>query len=215
MEVEVWSDVICPWCYLGKARLDAAISQLDWGDEISIRWRAYQLDPRATSEPRDLRASIERKYGPGAYEGMQRRLDPLAAEAGITYRWDQMQRVNTLDAHRLLAWAYDTAGAEVQGELGQRLFRAYFTDGDNVADHGRLVAMAGEVGLDRDEASAVLSEDRYADEVAADLDEALELGLTGVPAFVIARKALIPGAQDVETIRLILERTKKKLAAAG
>ena len=110
MPIDVWSDVICPWCYLGKRRLETALAQLDWSDEMTVRWRAHQLDPHAPVEPGDLRMAIERKYGLGAYDQMTGRLTTLGAEDGINYRFDRALRVNTTDAHRLLAWAWSDGG---------------------------------------------------------------------------------------------------------
>ena len=106
MRIDIWSDIVCPWCYLGRSRLRSALEQLEWADEVEVRWRAYQLDPRAPAEPGDLRASIERKYGPGAFDQMTTRLTALGQAEGIDYRFDRALRVNTTDAHRLMAWAW-------------------------------------------------------------------------------------------------------------
>lgn len=215
MRVDVWSDVVCPWCYLGKRRLEAAIGGLDWGDEIEVHWRAYLLDPGAGLEPQELRPAIERKYGPGAFDGMVKRLTALGADAGIDYRFDRAQRVSSVSAHRLLAWAEETAGLDVADRLHDRLFRAYFTDGDNIADVAALTSWAEEVGLDRALAAEALGGQAGSDRVAADLDEAADREITGVPAFVIDGKFMIPGAQDVETIQAILERARARRAAAS
>src|SRR5687767_9257749 len=114
MHIDVWSDVICPWCYLGKRRFERAVASLSWGTEIEVRWRAYQLDPHASADVGDLRAAMERKYGPGAFESMTGRLTALGAPEGIDYRFDLAKRVNTLEAHRLVAWAWDTGGPAAQ-----------------------------------------------------------------------------------------------------
>jgi predicted DsbA family dithiol-disulfide isomerase len=214
VRIDIWSDVICPWCFLGKRRLERALTQLSWADEVQIRWRAFQLDPTARAEPGDLKRSVERKYGPGTFEGMTRRLTALGEPEGITYRFDTALRVNTLDAHRLSAWAWDTGGEAAQGPLVERLFRAYFEDGANVADHATLVDLAAEAGLQADAAASALEGGAYADEVAAELLEARERELTGVPAFVLEDKVLIPGAQEVETFVAVLDRTRMRLAEA-
>ena len=211
VRIDVWSDVICPWCYLGKRRLERALDRLGWADEVTVHWRAYQLDPRATAEPGDLRAAIERKYGPGAFEGMVRRLTALGAAEGIDYRFDLAQRVSTVDAHRLLAWAWATGGAGSQGPLKERLLRAYFTEGANVADRATLLGLVDEVGLDVDDAGDVLAAGRFADEVIEDLRAAEARDLTGVPAFVIQDALLIPGAQEVETFERLLTRARERL----
>jgi predicted DsbA family dithiol-disulfide isomerase len=210
MRIDIWSDVVCPWCFLGKRRFDAALAQLGDSDGIEIRWRAFQLDPTASSEPGDLRRSIEAKYGDGSFDRMVHRLVTLGEEAGIGYRFDLAKRVNTVDAHRLVAWAWDTGGAVSQVALVDRLFRAYFEEGANVAEHATLAALAADVGLDPADASATLSSDRYADEVRADLADARERGLTGVPAFVINDQFAIPGAQDVDTFVNLLGRVRDR-----
>lgn len=210
MKIDVWSDVICPWCYLGKRRLEEAIEQLDWKDEIELRWHAYQLDPRATAEPKDLAASIDAKYGPGSFTGMVKRLTALGDPAGIDYRFDKAVRVGTIDAHRLLAWAWEHGGPDAQGPLKERLLRAYFTEGENVADPETLVRLCSEVGLDAGGALAVLTSDRYLDEVRADILAAEDHQITGVPAFIIEGRAHIPGAQEVETFVQVLTRCRER-----
>lgn len=214
MRIDVWSDVICPWCYLGARRLDRALDQVGWRDEVEVHWRAFQLDPSASREPGDLRRALERKYGPGAFDSMTRRLTALGAPEGIDYRFDLALRVNTLDAHRLLAWA-DGLGAAEQDALGDRLFRAYFTEGANVADHEALVRLVGEAGLDADEAADVLASGAFAGEVQADLDAARDRDIHGVPNFVIEDRLSIPGAQEVDTMVMLLERARDRLTAGA
>ncbi len=215
MRIDVWSDVVCPWCYLGKKRLEAALDQLDFADEVDVRWRAFQLDPTASTEPKDLRAAIDRKYGPGSFEGMQRRLGALGAEVGIDYRFDLAQRVTSVPALMLVAWIEETEGVEAAGRLHDRLFRAYFTEGANIADPANLVDWAVEVGADRALAGEAVATGAGRDGVVRDLEAAAERQITGVPAFVIEDKALIPGAQDVETFTIMLTRLHEKYAAAG
>ena len=210
MRIDIWSDVVCPWCFLGKRRLDAALVQLGGSGGVEIRWRAFQLDPTATAEPGDLRRSIEAKYGVGAFDRMVHRLVTLGEDEGIGYRFDLAQRVNTVDAHRLVAWAWDAGGAAIQTALVDRLFRAYFEEGANVAEHGTLADLAADVGLDSAEAAAVLLTDRFADEVRDDLADAHERGLTGVPTFVLNDQFAIPGAQDVDTFVSLLGRVRDR-----
>jgi len=212
MRIDIWSDVICPWCFLGKRRFERALADVDGGDRIEVRWRAFLLDPTATREPGDLRRSLEKKYGPGAFDGMTERLTALGEPEGIDYRFDLAQRVSTIDAHRLLAWAWDTGGADGQGALAERLFLAYFHEGANVADHDVLAAAAADVDLDADQARLVLGSGRYQVEVRDDLAAATERQLTGVPAFVVADRLLIPGAQEVDTFRQLLTRSLERFA---
>lgn len=211
VHVDIWSDVVCPWCYLGRRRFDTAVERLGWAsDEISVRTRAYQLDPKATSEPGDLRSSIEKKYGPGAFDGMTARLTALGAGEGIDYHFDLALRVNTLDAHRLLAWAWEIGHTELQHQLEENLFRAYFTEGRNIADHDELAEIASDSGLDPSEARRILEEGDYSQHVGSDLEAAIELQITGVPAFVVDGQFVIPGAQEVETFVRILQRIGEK-----
>jgi predicted DsbA family dithiol-disulfide isomerase len=214
MRIDVWSDVVCPWCYLGKRRLEAALEGLDFADEVEVRWRAFQLDPTATVEPKDLATAIDRKYGPGAFKGMKARLVPLGAEVGIDYRFDLAQRVTSLPALSLVAWVEANHGADAAGRLHDRLFRAYFTEGANIADASNLVDWAVEVGADRELAGEAVATGAGRDAVAEDLEGAAERQVTGVPAFVIEDSFLIPGAQDVDTIRTLLTRMHDKRAAS-
>jgi predicted DsbA family dithiol-disulfide isomerase len=213
VHIDVWSDVICPWCYLGHRRLQTALEQLGWQDEVEVRFHAFLLDPRATNEPQDLRRSLEAKYGPGSFDGMTKRLTVLGEPEGIDYRFDTAVRVTTLEAHRLISWAWTQGGAAAQTPLVERLFLAYFTEGANIADHPTLVRLAGEAGLDADAAAEVLAGTAFSDEVAEDLVQAQELELTGVPAFLVEERMLIPGAQDVETFVTVLQRAKDRLEA--
>jgi len=207
--IEVFSDVVCPWCALGARRLSAALDELDRtgvlsADRVTVRWRAFQLDPDAPPGPGDLRSALERKYGPGSFDAMTSRLTALGAEEGIDFRFDRALRTNTFDAHRLLAWAAgEPAG---QGPLVAALFRAYFTEGADVSDHGVLAGLAELAELDRDGAAAVLDGGAHAEEVLADRARARAADITGVPAFVLDERALIPGAQDTATMVRFLSR---------
>lgn len=213
MRIDVWSDVVCPWCYLGKKRLEAAIDGLDFGHEIEVHWRAFQLDPTATAEPKDLRQAIERKYGVGAFDGMTQRLGALGAEIGIDYRFDLAQRVTSVPALSLVAWVEETLGPRPADGLHDRLFRAYFTEGANIAEASNLVAWAVEAGADRELAGEAVATRAGRDAVAQDLEAAAARQVTAVPTFLVADRAVIPGAQDVETLRLVLTRMRDRLSA--
>jgi predicted DsbA family dithiol-disulfide isomerase len=205
LQIEVFSDVVCPWCWLGKRRLERARAQLDFADEIEVRWRAFQLDPQAPVEPRPYADVLARKYGRDAVPRITNRLGQLGRQEGLDYRWDRVQRVNSFDAHRLLAWAA-TQGTDSQDALAERLFHAYFAEGANVADRAVLASVAGEAGLDVDDAAAVLAAGAFADEVRVDLAEAAENDVLGVPSYVLAPGFAIPGAQEVETFKIMLTR---------
>ncbi|MFM7069103.1 MAG: DsbA family protein, partial [Actinomycetes bacterium] len=174
-------------------------------DEFDIRWHAFELDPHAPPEPSDLRAVIESKYGPGSFDGMTERLCELGAVDGIAYRFDLAQRVNTFDAHRLTAWAA-TFGPDTQDRMLRRLFRAYFTEGAVLSDHDILTKLAADADLDPEQAGAALESGAYSDEVRADTAMAQDLGVGGVPAFVLNRQFLVSGAQDTETFVRLLSK---------
>ena len=200
MRIEIWSDVVCPWCYIGKRRLESALADFPQRDQIEIVWRSFQLDPSAPTTPTEtVLDMLGRKYGAGQ-EAIDR-VEALAAEEGMLFRHGQAPHVNTLDAHRLLH-----AAGEKRGELKEALLHAYFVDAANVADHDVLARIAGEVGLDEIAVKSVLTSDEYADEVEADIRQAVAYGATGVPFFVIDAKYGISGAQPVETFEQALQR---------
>jgi predicted DsbA family dithiol-disulfide isomerase len=213
MRVEIWSDVVCPWCYVGTRRFEQAVERLGDGAGIEVVHRAFELDPTVPAEGMDLDGYLARKFGgPDRLHQVRDRLDHAAAGLDIDFRWEGKRRVNTFDAHRLTAWALDTAGTPAQHALHQRLFRAYFTENLDVADHGVLARLAGEVGLDVDAAADVLASDAYADTVRAEELRAGELDIHAVPTFVIEGRWAIPGAQDVDTFTELLERARERLA---
>lgn len=202
MRIDIWSDVVCPWCYLGSRRLAAALDQVG-RDGVEIHWRAFQLDPGAPHEPGDLRTALDRKYGPGSFDSMTPRLVGLGREVGIDYRFDRALRVNTADAHRLIAWAGSVGD---QGPLVERLFDDYFTQGADLSDAATLAGAAASVGLDQDAATELLASTAFDEQVRADQAEAHERGISGVPAFVIDDEWIIPGAQDTERMVQLLSR---------
>ncbi len=169
-----------------------------------------QLDPRATAEPRDLSAAVEAKYGPGSFEAMSRRLGTLGSEIGIRYRFDRALRVGTFDAHRVILWAQAVDGPGAHA-LIESLFRAYFTDGANVADRATLVDLAENAGFDREKCTDMLASRSWADDVVTDQAEAMEAFVTGVPAVLYNGATIIPGAQDTDTMEGILRRLVAKV----
>jgi predicted DsbA family dithiol-disulfide isomerase len=206
MRIDIWSDVVCPWCYLGHRRFVAAAEQLGL-DDAEVHWRAFQLDPDAPSGARPLAPVIDAKYGPGAFEVMAERLGGLGHEVGIDFRFDRARRVNTGDAHRLLAWAAERDHGQ---ELLERLFAAYFTEGVDLSSHPALAAQAAAVGLPADEAAAVLDSKQYATAVLEDQAAGRAAGVTGVPSFVVDGNFLIPGAQDVDRLVALLGRIRER-----
>jgi predicted DsbA family dithiol-disulfide isomerase len=215
MRVDVWSDVVCPWCHLGVANLDVALEQFEHRHEVSVVLRSFQLDPKAPArDPRPLEALLARKYGRSVEQirAGQEHLRALGAERGIDFRFDRCTRGNTFDAHRLLHLA---RARGVQRELDHRLGRAYFTDGEPIGDAATLRRAAVEVGLDPAEVDGVLDGDAFADDVALDIAEARDLGATGVPFFVFDGRFGLPGAQPPETFLRVLERTWPDRQTAG
>ncbi len=200
MRIEIWSDVVCPWCYIGKRRLESALAEFPHRDEVEVVWRSFQLDPSAPTTPTEtVLDALGRKYGAG--QDAIDRVEGLAAEEGLLFRHAQAPHVGTLDAHRLLH-----AAGDKRGELKEALLHAFFVEALNVADHDILARIAGEVGLDEVTVKSVLTSDEYADEVEADLRQAVAYGATGVPFFVIDGRYGISGAQPVETFAQALER---------
>ncbi len=197
MRVEIWSDVACPWCYVGLARFERAVDET--GAAVDLVFRAFELDPTVpigdTSPP--LVEYLRRKYGDvSRVRAGHARLSAAGAEVGIDFRWEGMRRANTFDAHRLLTWALETAGAPAQRTLKKALLRAYFTDGRDVADRTVLVDLAAGTGLAGDDASAVLGSDRYVAHVRAERAEAHRNGIAAVPTFVVDDEWMLQGAHD-------------------
>jgi predicted DsbA family dithiol-disulfide isomerase len=210
MHVEIWSDVVCPWCYVGTRRFSAALDRFD--REVDVSYRAFELDPTVPPEGMDLDDYLARKFGnPAALDGMRGRLAHVGAEVDIDFRWDGQRRVNTFDAHRLAVWAEDVGGAGVRAALEQRLFRAYFTDNDDVSDHAVLSGLAADADLDHRAAAEALAMGAGADRVRAEAAKATELGIGAVPTFVIEGRWAIPGAQDVDTFVQVLQRAAERI----
>jgi predicted DsbA family dithiol-disulfide isomerase len=209
MRIEIWSDVVCPWCSIGRSRLDRAIADFDHRDDVEIVYRSFQLDPGASREP-TLTAPehLGRKYGGGVANGraMVDRVEAVAAEEGMVWRHHESRPVNTLDAHRLLHLALAEAGSAVQAVLKEALFAAYFSEARNVADHDVLREVAVGVGLDPARVDAVLAGKEFREEVFADQDRAAAYGAGGVPFFVVDGRYGISGAQPAATFGQVLER---------
>lgn len=208
MQVEIFSDVVCPWCAIGKRRFEAALGQFEHADEVDVVWRAFELDPAApVRREGDNVERLAKKYGMTRQQALEAnaRLTAAAAAEGLDFHLEQAHAGNTFDAHRLLHHAR-SAGPGLQDALKERFFVAYFTEGAAIGESDTLVRLATEVGLDPQECADVLAGDRYADAVRADERDAHELGVTGVPFFVVDGRFGIPGAQDADTILGVLRR---------
>jgi len=211
--IEIWSDVVCPWCFIGKRRFEAALERFQHRDDVEVVFRSFELDPNATSGT-DLVGHLAAKYGTtreGAGQMMQRVSD-AGAGVGIEFRFDIATRGNTFDAHRLLHLA-DEVG--LQHELKERLMTAYFCEGGDVADHGMLATSAAEVGLDPQAVADLLDGEEFATSVREDESTARDLGISGVPYFVIDRASGISGAQESDQMLSILDQAWAARVAGG
>lgn len=200
MKVEIWSDVACPWCYLGKRRFEKALANFEHQADVELRWRSFELDPDAPNvREGDPVQRLADKYGMSRAEAVAAndRLTGFATAEGLEYHLDKVRSGNTFDAHRLLHLAAEKG---VQDDVKERFLRAYFTESEPVGDHATLARVAVEAGLAADDVNDVLASDRYADEVRADEAQATAYGITGVPFFVIDAKYGVSGAQSSDVL---------------
>lgn len=213
MRVEVWSDVVCPWCYIGKRRFERALAAFEGRDEVEVVWRSFQLNPeqpRGVADDHDT--YLARKMGatPEQVRRMNDDIVALAAAEGLDYHFETYRVVNTLDAHQIL----HLARAHGLGNAAhERLLRAQLVEGRHLEDPATLAQLAGEVGVDEAEAARALSTDAYLEAVAQDLDEARALGIGAVPFFVLDRRYGVAGAQATEMFLAALRRVRAEKAA--
>jgi predicted DsbA family dithiol-disulfide isomerase len=213
--VDVWSDVVCPWCYIGKRRFERAVAELDGEIDVDVRYRPYQLDPTASpgkSQP-VFEAYAKKFGGPQQAQMIIDRVTETAAADGIEFRMDRALRANTLLAHRLLWWAEQPGSPVAQADLKERLLQAYFVDGRDVGDPDTLADLAAGMGVERDEVLGFLESDAGLAPVRSYLEQAAGHGISAVPTFVVNGQWAIPGAQDPETFVNVLRRLGEKLAA--
>jgi predicted DsbA family dithiol-disulfide isomerase len=211
--VDIWSDIACPWCYVGKRRLEQALERFPHKGEVDVVWRAFELDPSAPRVRDTSQTYAERLAGtygtqPAQAQGMIDRMVDTAAADGLEFRFDRIRPGNTFDAHRLLHLAHERG---TQDALKERMLRAYMTEGRAIGERDVLVTLAREAGLDEQEARDVLDGDRWAAEVRQDEALARELGITGVPFFVLAGRIGVSGAQPADVLLGALERAWSEL----
>lgn len=214
LRIDVWSDVACPWCWVGKRRLEQALSQFEHGDSVDVVWRAFELDasaPRMRDEQPGYVERLARKYRTSVEQaqGMIDRMTAAGAEDGLTFRFDRIRSGNTFDAHRLLHFAKEHG---VQNALKERFFTGYFSQGEPIGDPAALARMASEVGLDETRVVQVLETDTYADEVREDQAEARTNGVSGVPFFVVGNNVAFSGAQPADVLSIMLSKVWNELA---
>jgi predicted DsbA family dithiol-disulfide isomerase len=199
MKVEIWSDVMCPFCYIGKRKFEAALAQFEHKDQVEIVWKSFQLQPDLVTDPNKntLQHLAESKGWTMEYtQQVTAQVVQMAKEVGLNYNFDKAVVANSFDAHRLVQYA------KIQGKgdaMEEQLFKAYFLDGKNTADHATLTQLAVAIGLKEDEVKKVLTSDAYADAVHQDIYESQQIGVRGVPYFVLGNKYAVSGAQQSET----------------
>jgi predicted DsbA family dithiol-disulfide isomerase len=206
MQVHIWSDVVCPWCYIGKRRFERALEGFVHRDQVTVHYRSFQLDPEAPAtrtEPTVARLAAKYRVTEQQARSMMANVTQAAAAEGLDYQLERTLSGNTLDAHRLLQFA---AGARVQGAVAERFFRAYFTEGRSLFDHSSLVALGAEAGLDAASAAEVLRTGAFTAEVVRDVEQAQALGVSGVPFTVVANRLGVAGAQAPEIFSRALQQ---------
>jgi len=206
MQVEIWSDVMCPFCYIGKRKFEKALAQLPDQDNIQVVWKSYQLAPDMVTDPNlNIHQYLAEHKGMSvnAAKALNDQVTQLAAEVGLVYNFDQSVVANSFHAHRFTHFAkqYDK-----QLEAEEKLFQAYFTEGKNIDDYATLVQLGTEIGLDAELLHLALTNGSYADDVRSDIYEAQQIGVRGVPFFVIDRKYAVSGAQESATFQQALEK---------
>lgn len=206
MKIEIWRDVMCPFCYIGKRNFETALEQFSNKNGIEVEWKSFQLDP-SLSEVQDSNYTdylmVSKGLGRPQVEGMLNNVTQMAKGVGLEYDFDRAVMVNSFKAHRVLQLA-KTRGLVDAAE--ERLFRAFFTEGRNIADDDTLLELGKEAGLNETEIRSSLSDERYSDMVRQDIQEARAIGVTGVPFFVFNRKYAVSGAQPPQAFLQTLEK---------
>lgn len=223
LTIDIWSDVMCPWCLIGYGQLTRALAELEGEIAADIRWRPFELNPDMPREGEEQEAHLRRKYGRPAEEGARIRgqMKAIAEDAGVSLSWEGEGEAppammwNTRDAHKLLTFALQEAGPEVQTALKLALFRAHFNERRPLGDRAVLLDIAAAAGLHREAAKAALDDPALEARVIAEEQQAWDMNISGVPAMVVEGKFLIPGAQGREVYVTALRRVAEKARAAG
>ncbi len=214
MKVEIYSDVVCPWCYIGERRFERALAAFPGAAEVEVVFRPYQLDPSTPETAQPIAEYLQRRFGRPA-GGMMAQVGAAAAGEGITVDWDRALAVNTRTAHRLLRLAEREYGPAVQRALMDRLFDAHFSRGGDVSDHAQLTELAAAAGMDADRVRAYLASGEGAEELEAEFAEARALGVQAVPTFVFDGQYVVEGGQPASTFLQVLEEVQRLGAAAS
>lgn len=205
MKVEVYSDIACPWCYIGKHRFERALAAFPGAESVEVVFRPYQLDPSAPAVASSHREYLNQRYGPDSAQ-MDARVAQLGRAEGIAFDFDKALHVNTLDGHRLLRYALHEYGPSVQAALKEKLLAARFAEGGNVGDHEQLVDAAASVGIDRGRTAAFLASDEGREEVLEEIADAQAAGVSSVPTYVFDGQWAVSGAQDSDTFLRVLQQ---------
>jgi predicted DsbA family dithiol-disulfide isomerase len=214
LRVEIYSDVVCPWCYIGERRFERALEALPEADRPGVVYRPFQLDPAIPVEPAPLRDFLLRKFGPGA-EQMKAQVAGVARAEGIEIDFERALVANTFTAHRLLGLALREFGAGVQLQLAEGLFQAHFERGADIADHDVLAGLAVDAGMDQQRVARFLASDEGVEETRAEIDEGLNRGIHAVPTFVFDGRYAVEGAQPTSTLVRVLEKLSLSGEGAG
>lgn len=209
MKVEIWSDIMCPFCYIGKRNFEAALKDFDAKNEIEIEWKSFQLDPtipKTFDKKLSTYEYLAERKGMSVEQAIElhSNVTEMARNVGLTYNFDQSVVANSFDAHKLIQLAKTKGLGDVAEE---QLFKAYFTDGKDISNHSTLTELGNEIGLNEKEVISALESEEYSSKVNSDISQGNELGVTGVPFFVFDRKYAISGAQPVETFLNALKQS--------
>ena len=210
MTIDIWSDVACPFCYIGKKHLEEAIQQSGLEDEIQIEWKSFQLDPEAPKEDdRSIYQILAEKYDQTEdhARSMTKNVIAMAAQAGLDFNMDTVQPTNTMDAHRMIHYAKSKG---LQDTMKEILLNAYFVRGLHLGKTETLINLAEEAGLDKGDAFKILDKGKYAEDVQSDIEMAKKVGIQGVPFFLINKKYGVSGAQPVENFSKVLDQIRRE-----
>jgi predicted DsbA family dithiol-disulfide isomerase len=212
LTIDIVSDVVCPWCYLGEKRLEQALAEE--AGPVVVRWRPYQLDPTIPQGGLDRAEYMAKKFGKsGRLQSVHDNLTRLGAEVGLPFAFDKITRSpNTLDAHRLIRWA---TSAGVQSRVVDRLFEAYFVEGRDIGDRVVLTEIAAECGLDADLVERLLAEGADSEVVRQEVEQAQAMGVSGVPFFIFAGRLGVPGAQEPSALRQAMAEARQAMAESA
>ncbi len=215
LKIEIWSDVMCPFCYIGRRRFEAALQQFEHKNNIAVTWKSFQLDPEMRSEPgKTIHEYLAERKGFSLERSQQihQQMTAQAAELGLVYDFDKAVIANSFDAHR---FSHLAKANGVQDAAEEALFKAYFTDGKDISNHETLIALGQQIGLDPAVVKQTLESDQYSDEVRQDIYEAQQIGARGVPFFVLGDKYAVSGAQATETFLGALNQTWNEVMPAA